>query len=123
MKGRRPDHRRVRAAALAALFFGLFQKSVSTEEPAEELSARDEAPDCGRIRCPLCRWRPRASDRWVCYGGGTPPEHFSGGCLAEWNTFETRGLCPGCGHQWRWTACLACEGWSPHEDWYAREED
>jgi hypothetical protein len=27
-------------------------------------------------------------------------------------------LCPGCAHQWRYTACLRCEGWSLHEDWY-----
>jgi hypothetical protein len=46
------------------------------------------------------------------------PEYFDGGCGTTWNTFTTRGLCPGCGHQWRWTTCLACHGWSRHEDWY-----
>ena len=35
-----------------------------------------------------------------------------------WNTFWTRGVCPGCGHQWRETACLQCRKKSPHESWY-----
>jgi hypothetical protein len=40
------------------------------------------------------------------------------GCGARWNTFTTRGKCPGCRHQWQWTSCLRCLGWSLHEDWY-----
>ena len=40
----------------------------------------------------------------------------------EWNTFATRGLCPGCQHQWRYTSCLECAAWSLHEDWYAAED-
>ncbi|RPI40052.1 MAG: hypothetical protein EHM59_21825 [Betaproteobacteria bacterium] len=59
------------------------------------------------IFCPLCAWRPKATDRWCC-----PP------CRTEWNTFWTRGLCPGCGHQWVRTQCLACGEWSLHERWY-----
>jgi hypothetical protein len=35
-----------------------------------------------------------------------------------WNTFWTRGLCPGCGHQWQETQCLRCRKMSPHESWY-----
>jgi hypothetical protein len=60
------------------------------------------------IYCPLCAWRPTATDRWICH-----PE-----CGTVWNTFWTRGLCPGCGHQWRETACLRCQRMSPHEYWY-----
>jgi hypothetical protein len=60
------------------------------------------------IYCPLCAWRPKALDRWWC----------SPGCGAVWNTFWTRGLCPGCGHQWLETACYACRKMSPHESWY-----
>jgi hypothetical protein len=40
-----------------------------------------------------------------------------------WNTFETRGRCPGCRKQWRVTVCLACGVGSPHEDWYHDEDD
>lgn len=60
------------------------------------------------IYCPLCAWRPGPEDRWCCWPG----------CRTEWNTFWTRGLCPGCGRQWTETACLNCGRMSPHESWY-----
>jgi len=61
-----------------------------------------------KIYCPKCSWRPSATDRWQCY-----PK-----CGTVWNTFWTRGLCPGCGHQWQETQCLRCRKMSPHESWY-----
>ncbi len=61
-----------------------------------------------RIRCPRCGWVPRRDSRWWC------PHP----CGTSWNTFETRGRCPGCGKQWEHTACLACHQWSRHADWY-----
>src|SRR5688500_287017 len=70
-----------------------------------------------RIRCPLCDWSPTASSLWACQSYGTP-EPFFGGCGAMWNTFQTRGRCPVCEHQWRWTSCHRCLRWSLHEDWY-----
>jgi hypothetical protein len=60
------------------------------------------------IYCPKCSWRPSATDRWIC----------NPSCGTVWNTFWTRGLCPGCGEQWQDTACLRCRKWSPHESWY-----
>jgi hypothetical protein len=60
------------------------------------------------IYCPKCEWRPSPQSRWHCYPG----------CGTVWNTFWTGGLCPGCAHQWKETACLACLVMSPHEDWY-----
>jgi len=71
----------------------------------------------GRIRCPLCFWQPLGSSRWCCSCIGTPEPPFDS-CGTVWNTFETRGRCPGCGHQWQWTTCLRCAAASPHEDWY-----
>jgi hypothetical protein len=59
-----------------------------------------------RIRCPLCKWVPRKHDRWSC------------ACGHVWNTFDTRGVCPGCSHAWRDTQCLGCHRWSKHDDWY-----
>jgi hypothetical protein len=64
-----------------------------------------------RIRCPRCGWQPRKQDRWMCV------------CLHVWNTFQTRGICPGCGREWSQTQCLSCQQWSPHEDWYVEEDD
>jgi len=79
----------------------------------------DEA--LGGIRCPLCGWRPSAGDRWSCISAGTP-EPFFGGCGTVWNTFSTRGRCPGCNHQWQWTTCLKCHEHSLHVDWYEEDE-
>jgi hypothetical protein len=60
------------------------------------------------IYCPKCTWRPAPDDRWEC----------SPGCGAVWNTFWTRGLCPGCCKQWGVTQCLACQQVSAHRHWY-----
>jgi hypothetical protein len=73
------------------------------------------------IRCPLCSWQPRPSSRWACVDCPTP-ELFFGGCGTVWNTFDTHGVCPRCTHAWQWTSCLACGGWSLHDDWYIDEE-
>ncbi len=58
------------------------------------------------IRCPKCKWTPRTKNRWSC------------NCGHAWNTFDTRGLCPACGHQWEITRCLECGAMSPHPEWY-----
>ena len=63
-----------------------------------------------RIRCPRCSWEPRRHDLWRCL------------CLHAWNTFDTGGVCPACGHAWAETQCLRCHEWSPHADWYVLEE-
>jgi hypothetical protein len=76
------------------------------EEDVDVESLIGEGDDEGRIRCPKCAWRPRSWDRWSCL------------CGTEWNTFDTRGVCPGCAHAWKQTQCLKCGFFSPHEDWY-----
>jgi hypothetical protein len=73
------------------------------------------------IRCPLCGWRPSASSRWSCDSVDGPEPPFDS-CGTVWNTFSTRGTCPGCGHQWKWTSCLRCHEWSPHDDWYEKAD-
>lgn len=72
------------------------------------------------IRCPLCAWQPNASSRWYCYSSGSGPEPPFEACGTCWNTFDTRGRCPGCAHQWIWTTCLSCRVASRHEAWYER---
>jgi hypothetical protein len=84
------------------------------------VSFLDDEESFEGIRCPLCLWRPSASSLWCCASTGTP-EPFVGGCGTSWNTFATRGRCPGCSHQWQWTSCLRCAAWSLHEDWYERD--
>jgi hypothetical protein len=73
--------------------------------PVAELERRF-GPVLPGIRCPKCAWTPRAKHRWQCR------------CRHRWNTFETRGVCPECGHQWETTGCLSCRAISPHTDWY-----
>lgn len=95
-------------------------------EPSKDLEAiiekfKDTAGK-KRVRCPACGWQPEKSARWHCVDTGAP-EHFSPGCGTQWNTFETGGKCPGCSHQWTWTACLKCNAWAKHEDWYEPEAD
>jgi hypothetical protein len=64
--------------------------------------------DQAQILCPKCGWRPSAEDRWEC----TPR------CGTVWNTFWTRGVCPGCAVTWPQTQCHECQQFSPHEAWY-----
>jgi hypothetical protein len=107
---------------LLAILFSLFQKGRLPEKIVDEASElEEEAQDYSRIRCPACKWQPHSFSRWYCADCGYP-EYFYDGCGTAWNTFDTHGLCPGCGHRWRWTCCLNCSRWSPHEDWYAEEE-
>src|SRR5262245_14567879 len=97
--------------------FELFKETrlrdpVSVDQSDDEI---DESLD--GIRCPRCAWRPEASSRWCCAWIDTPEPYFNS-CGTVWNTFSTKGRCPGCQHQWQWTSCLRCSQWSPHADWY-----
>lgn len=64
------------------------------------------------IYCPNCQWRPQPEDRWQCVPS----------CGTIWNTFWTRGVCPGCTVKWPVTQCLGCKRFSPHEAWYHYRE-
>ena len=78
-------------------------RTVDRRERAKQRNGRT------RIRCPRCGWEPGRHDRWICR------------CFHVWNTFDTRGVCPGCGYQWLETQCLRCKVMSRHEDWYVVE--
>lgn len=68
--------------------------------------------DKADIYCPKCEWRPGPYDVWDCVPS----------CGTTWNTFWTRGVCPGCGVKWPSTQCYGCEKFSPHEAWYHYRE-
>ena len=99
------------------LLFRTSDESPNNAEPFVDDFVDAEVPG---IRCPLCNWRPKRSDAWVCCDCDRP-EYFYGGCGTAWNTFETEGVCPTCLHQWQWTACFGCFMWSKHRDWYENE--
>lgn len=95
----------------------MFKNSPEFEELIQRIEEVQAGDIFARIRCPECEWRPERSSRWTCFDpSGT--EHPTGGCLKEWNTFDTYGVCPGCSHQWMRTTCLRCHVHSLHEDWY-----
>jgi hypothetical protein len=64
------------------------------------------------IKCPKCRVKPRAYDRWKCDK-----------CRFGWHTFDTFGQCPRCGHVHKQTRCFVCKRISPHIDWYTDPDD
>jgi hypothetical protein len=96
----------------------LFKKSPIYDDYFDTENVKDAPVDFGKIRCPQCRWQPKASSRWFC-----ADDAFHIGCGTTWNTFDTRGKCPGCSYQWVITDCLRCLKSSPHEDWYETSEE
>ncbi len=98
-----------------------FRKGLDDEEIIERFEITDVRNETRGIRCPLCKWTPDRTSRWTCWDCEYP-EYFYNGCGTEWNTFDTRGVCPTCSHQWMWTSCLSCWGWSKHGDWYEGEK-
>ena len=100
----------------------LLKDNRQTEEIIVHRTDEDEHEHTRGIRCPHCRWRPSESDRWQCECAFTPEPPFNS-CGTSWNTFETRGRCPGCDHQWKWTSCIRCHKWSLHEAWYEPPPD
>lgn len=99
----------------------MLEKTPQYDEILRVLEEKDADDKFSRIRCPACEWRPEAASRWTCFDF-YQTEHPTGGCWTEWNTFDTRGLCPGCSHQWIRTTCLRCSVHSLHEDWYEDNE-
>lgn len=97
-----------------------YRKTSEIEELLKIIEKSDAENDFEKIRCPLCKWSPAKSSLWFC-ADCDAPEFFYGGCGTSWNTFETRGKCPTCAHQWIWTSCLQCGEWSRHEDWYEKK--
>jgi len=101
----------------AWLFRSYGDESPDSTDAVLDYGIKVEVPG---IRCPLCMWRPKKTDVWMCCDCDHP-EYFYGGCGTAWNTFETEGVCPTCLHQWQWTACFGCFMWSKHRDWYENE--
>ena len=112
-----PQQKHLLPLLYVTIAFRLFQERLKPVETSKKATGHEKANEFDRIRCPLCKWRPQTSSRWYC-GDCDYPEYFHDGCGTAWNTFKTRGLCPGCSHQWRWPISLICQRRSRHEEWY-----
>lgn len=65
----------------------LLRETDAADQIIEQVFRADEAATgFAAIRCPLCRWQPRASDRWCC-DDCDYPEFFYDACGTEWHTF------------------------------------
>ena len=113
-----PDLRLFAQIELCAAIAGLPQLgSLVTQYPSKRrmLSPAELdqifGPALPGIRCPVCEWTPHTKNLWSCK------------CGHHWNTFDTRGLCPGCGYQWEITGCLQCGATSTHAEWYVDNQD
>jgi hypothetical protein len=102
------------------LEYQFLKQQVTIDDRVASAPGVDERDAFRGIRCPLCAWQPEPSSRWSCEPMYSPEPPFQG-CGTVWNTFVTHGRCPGCSHQWSWTSCLRCQGWSLHLDWYEPE--
>jgi hypothetical protein len=100
------------------MIWQLLKDDRAADDIVADVFAEDEEGISG-IRCPRCGWRPSPSCVWSCEWVDTPEPYFEA-CGTVWNTFSTRGRCPGCHHQWQWTSCLRCDEWSLHDDWYEK---
>jgi hypothetical protein len=58
------------------------------------------------LRCPFCGWIPFALPAWKCKE-----------CRFVWDTFETGGVCPSCGHHHAEIACVRCRRISDRDRW------
>ena len=56
--------------------------------------------------CPSCKTAPPAGEFWKC-----------GNCGQQFDTFQTRGLCPRCATQFPMTKCLDCGASHSMNDW------
>jgi hypothetical protein len=93
----------VEAGGVLWLRAGGSRRAVDRRRTGRASGSRKGRP---RIRCPKCQYEPTRSDRWTCV------------CFHVWNTFDTHGVCPGCGLGWSDTCCPRCRQWSRHDDWY-----
>lgn len=79
-----------------------FLAYLNKDEPDSGL---DVAMDT-HVACPKCSWQPLKSTIWTCT------------CGHKWNTFDSKGVCPGCKRNWAQTECRKCRTVSAHEAWY-----
>lgn len=112
---RAPPRPSVMRRALERIRFALlWLRAGSRARPRAALDGPSPGPyrvlgEGERVRCPACGRAPEAGTAWQCSY-----------CHWSWDTFATRGVCPGCAAHYPVTQCFGCHAMSRHEDWYER---
>ncbi len=105
----------VALAALAAWVGGVWlgimvafmgMQSYRSMRAGFELYKMEKAPRRADAVCPMCRQHPPEIPIWRCP------------CGATFDTFQTAGVCPGCGQGFFTTACPFCQQSTPLGLWY-----
>jgi Zn-dependent protease len=73
---------------------------------AQALSQFAKLPRRDGFACPNCKTPPPVGEFWKC-----------GKCGEQFDTFQTRAVCPRCGTQFPQTKCLDCGALNPMNDW------
>jgi len=73
---------------------------------AQALSQFAKLPRRDGFACPSCKTPPPVGEFWKC-----------GKCGEQFDTFQTRAVCPRCGTQFPQTKCLDCGALNPMNDW------
>jgi Zn-dependent protease len=90
--------------AVLAVFVG-FRSAAGFFQSREALHL-ESLPRHREVNCPRCSSHPPKGPFWVC-------DH----CQTRFDTFQSRGVCPGCGAWFHETACPDCRRTSHIEDW------
>jgi Zn-dependent protease len=75
-------------------------------QQARALLRLDRLPRREGFACPTCKAAPPVGDVWKC-----------GRCGHQFDTFQTRGVCPACGTQFPVTRCMDCGAAHSVSEW------
>ena len=97
------------AAAFFLAFVAVFiaMRSFFAFQAARSMLRLERLPRHEHCACPGCGEAPPRGAYWQC-------EH----CVTRFDTFETRGRCPGCGAWYLETACPHCHASNHVDAWY-----
>jgi Zn-dependent protease len=99
-----------------ALFLGFIAAFIALRsflafQAAQAMLRLERLPRHEHCRCPGCGKSPPRGEFWQC-------EH----CVTRFDTFATRGRCPGCGAWYLETACPHCHALHHVDVWYRPED-
>ncbi|HJT35533.1 MAG TPA: site-2 protease family protein [Pirellulales bacterium] len=95
-----------RLAWLTLMSVFVVWRSFAGWQQAQALSRMLDAPRHAEYACPSCGASPPSGEYWLC-----------GKCHTRFDTFAERGICPGCGGNFKDTQCPACHARHSIDRW------